>query len=109
MFSLAHHPKWPRPRSMAWDPLLLAETCNMGFEPLIRRDNPALRRSRLSWVRQSYIRAETLTRSNAILTIGPKLHSGKHWMSINPVNWVRVFQSGNREAMRFHIWMVSNE
>jgi len=37
------------------------------FEPLIRRDNPALRRSRLSWVRQNYIRAETLTRSKATL------------------------------------------
>jgi TnpA family transposase len=47
--------------------VLLAEACNTGFEPLIRRDNPALRRSRLSWVRQNYIRAETLTRSNANL------------------------------------------
>jgi TnpA family transposase len=47
--------------------VLLAEACNTGFEPLIRRDNPALRRSRLSWGRQNYIRAETLTRSNANL------------------------------------------
>ena len=47
--------------------VLLAEACNTGFEPLIRRDNAALRRSRLSWVRQNYIRAETLTRANAIL------------------------------------------
>jgi TnpA family transposase len=47
--------------------VLVAEACNTGFEPLIRRDNPALRRSRLSWVRQNYIRAETLTRSNATL------------------------------------------
>jgi TnpA family transposase len=47
--------------------VLLAEACNTGFEPLIRRDNPALRRSRLSWVRQNYIRAETLTRANATL------------------------------------------
>ena len=47
--------------------VLLAEACNTGFEPLIRRDNAALRRSRLSWVRQNYIRAETLTRTNAIL------------------------------------------
>ena len=29
--------------------LLLAEACNTGFEPLIRRDNAARRRSRLSW------------------------------------------------------------
>jgi hypothetical protein len=40
--------------------VLLAEACNTGFELLMRRDNPALRRSRLSWVRQNYIRAETL-------------------------------------------------
>jgi TnpA family transposase len=47
--------------------VLIAEACNTGFEPLIRLDTPALRRSRLSWVRQNYIRAETLTRSNAVL------------------------------------------
>jgi TnpA family transposase len=47
--------------------VLLAEACNTGFEPLIRRDNPALRRSRLSWVRQNYVRAETLIRSNSAL------------------------------------------
>jgi TnpA family transposase len=47
--------------------VLIAEACNTGFEPLIRLDTPALRRSRLSWVRQNYIRAETLTRSNASL------------------------------------------
>ncbi len=47
--------------------VLLAEACNTGFEPLVRRDTPALRRTRLSWVRQNYIRAETLTRANAAL------------------------------------------
>jgi Tn3 transposase DDE domain len=47
--------------------VMLAEACNTGFEPLIRLDTPALRRSRLSWVRQNYIRAETLTRANAAL------------------------------------------
>ena len=47
--------------------VLLAEACNTGFEPLIRLDNPALRRARLGWVRQNYVRAETLTRANAAL------------------------------------------
>ena len=47
--------------------VLLAEACNTGFAPLIRPDTPALRRSRLSWVRQNYLRAETITRANAIL------------------------------------------
>jgi len=47
--------------------VLLAEACNTGLEPLIRLDAPALRRSRLSWVRQNYLRADTLTRANAAL------------------------------------------
>lgn len=47
--------------------VLLAEACNTGLEPLVRPDTPALRRSRLSWVRQNYLRAETLTRANAAL------------------------------------------
>ncbi|MBF0391485.1 MAG: Tn3 family transposase [Alphaproteobacteria bacterium] len=47
--------------------VLLAEACNTGLEPLVRPDTPALRRSRLSWVRQNYLRAETLTQANARL------------------------------------------
>ena len=47
--------------------VLVAEACNTGFEPLLRKDAPALRRSRLSWVRQNYIREETLTHANACL------------------------------------------
>ena len=46
---------------------LLGEACNIGLEPLARRDSPALRRSRLAWVQQNYIRAETLTQANARL------------------------------------------
>lgn len=45
--------------------VLLAEACNTGLEPLLRPDVPSLRRSRLSWVRQNYIRVETLTQANA--------------------------------------------
>jgi len=47
--------------------VLLAEACNTGLEPLVRPDLPALRRSRLSWVRQNYLRAETLTEANVRL------------------------------------------
>jgi TnpA family transposase len=47
--------------------VLLAEACNIGLEPLVRPDVPALTRSRLSWVKQNYIRQETLTRANARL------------------------------------------
>jgi TnpA family transposase len=44
---------------------LLAEACNIGLEPLAHPDVPALRRSRLSWVGQNFIRPETLQAANA--------------------------------------------
>ena len=47
--------------------VLLAEACNIGLEPVVRFDIPALTRGRLSWVQQNYLRAETLTRANACL------------------------------------------
>jgi TnpA family transposase len=47
--------------------VLLAEACNIGLEPLVRPEIPALTRSRLSWVQQNYIRQETLVRANARL------------------------------------------
>jgi hypothetical protein len=47
--------------------VLLAEAWNIGLEPVVRSDVPALTRGRLSWVQQNYIRAETLTRANACL------------------------------------------
>jgi TnpA family transposase len=59
--------------------VLVAEACNTGFEPLLRKDVPALRRSRLSWVRQNYLREETLTLANARLVAaqnGIELASG---------------------------------
>jgi TnpA family transposase len=47
--------------------VLLAEACNIGLEPLVRPDVPALTRGRLSWVQQNYIRAETIAKANARL------------------------------------------
>ena len=47
--------------------VLLAEACNIGLEPLIRPEVPALTRGRLSWVQQNYIRSETIIRANARL------------------------------------------
>jgi len=46
---------------------LIADACNIGPEPLIRGDIPGLRRARLSWVSQNFIRNETLTEANACL------------------------------------------
>ncbi len=47
--------------------VLIAEACNIGLEPLIRPEVPALTRGRLSWVQQNYIRSETIIRANARL------------------------------------------
>ena len=45
----------------------MAEACNTGPEPLIRGDVPALKRDRLSWVDQNYVRDDTQTTANAML------------------------------------------
>jgi TnpA family transposase len=47
--------------------VLVSEACNIGLEPLVRNDVPALRRARLSWVNQNFIRNETLTEANTCL------------------------------------------
>lgn len=47
--------------------VLLAEACNIGLEPLIKHHIPALTRHRLSWVKQNYVRSETLVKANAKL------------------------------------------
>ena len=47
--------------------VLIAEACNIGMEPLVHNDLPALRRSRLSWINQNFIRNDTLTEANACL------------------------------------------
>ena len=46
---------------------LLSEACNTGPEPFIRHDTPALRRDRIAWVKQNYLRDETMTAGNATL------------------------------------------
>jgi TnpA family transposase len=46
---------------------LLSEACNIGLEPLIKHHIPALTRHRLNWVKQNYLRAETLIKANARL------------------------------------------
>jgi len=47
--------------------VLIAEACNIGLEPVIQREVPALTRDRLGWVQQQYLRAETISRANAQL------------------------------------------
>ncbi len=47
--------------------VLLAEACNTGPEPLVRHDVLALRRDRLAWVNQNFLRDDTLIAANSIL------------------------------------------
>lgn len=47
--------------------VLLSEACNTGIEPLVCSDIPALRRDRLTWVNQNYLRDETLSAANVTL------------------------------------------
>lgn len=59
---------------------LIAEACNTGPEPLIRHDVPALRRARLSWVNQNFIRNETLVDANACLVSAQNsIPLVRHW------------------------------
>lgn len=44
---------------------LIAQACNTGYMPVIRQEIPALRRSRISWVDQNFIRPETLAAAGA--------------------------------------------
>jgi TnpA family transposase len=44
---------------------LVAEFCNIGFEPVGRQDVPALRRERLTWISQNFIRPETIAAASA--------------------------------------------
>jgi TnpA family transposase len=60
--------------------VLLGEACNTGLEPLVCQNIPALRRPRLSWVRQNYLRAETLTQANACLVAAQNgIDLAKRW------------------------------
>jgi TnpA family transposase len=47
--------------------VLIAEACNVGLTPVVNPNNPALAYDRLTWVQQNFIRAETLSRANAML------------------------------------------
>ncbi len=44
---------------------LVAEACNIGIEPVSRQDVAALRRERLAWVIQNFIRPETIAAASA--------------------------------------------
>src|SRR6266700_6024795 len=47
--------------------VLLAEACNVGLTPMVRKGIPALERDRLLYVQQNDIRPDTLSHANARL------------------------------------------
>lgn len=47
--------------------VLVAGACNIGLGPLLRPEDPALARARLSWVAQNFVRDETIAAANARL------------------------------------------
>lgn len=63
------NPAEARPKDFAISlcAVLIAEACNIGLEPLIVEQIPALRRARLLWVQQNFLRPETLGQANARL------------------------------------------
>jgi TnpA family transposase len=59
---------------------LVGEACNIGLEPLVRPEVPSLRRDRLSWVGQNFIRPETIAAANAVIVAAhSRLAIVGHW------------------------------
>ncbi len=60
--------------------VLLAEACNIGFEPITQPTLEALKRDRLSWIGRNFIRAETITAANArLVAVHNELPIVRHW------------------------------
>ena len=59
---------------------LIGEACNIGLEPIARSDIPALRRDRLFWLGQNFIRPDTIAAANAaIVAAHARLPIVEHW------------------------------
>jgi len=60
--------------------VLIAQACNIGPEPLVREDHPALGRHRLSWLTQNFIRPDTRAAASArIAAAHRELPITAHW------------------------------
>jgi TnpA family transposase len=60
--------------------VLVGGACNIGLAPVVRPEFPALRRDRLSWVSQNFIRPETIAAANAaIVAAHSRLDIVRHW------------------------------
>jgi TnpA family transposase len=60
--------------------VLVGQACNIGIEPMVRPDIPALRRDRLSWISQNFVRPENHDAASAlIVSAHDRLPIVKHW------------------------------
>lgn len=60
--------------------VLMAEACNIGMEPVVKPLLAELTKHRLDWVKQNYVRAETLTLSNSrLVDYQSKLWLAQQW------------------------------
>ncbi len=59
---------------------LVGAACNIGLEPIARPEVPALRRDRLSWIGQNFVRPDTIAAANAaIVAAHSRLPIVAHW------------------------------
>ena len=47
--------------------VLVAQACNIGLKAVVQLGTPALSLSRLAWVRQNYVRSDTILQANTKL------------------------------------------
>lgn len=60
--------------------VLLSQACNTGLEPFVHHDTPALRRDRLTWVEQNYVRDENIVAANAkLVTAQSRIPLARSW------------------------------
>ena len=60
--------------------VLVSEACNIGLEPMINARIPALSRDRLSYIKQNYLRIDTITRANArLVEAQTKIPLAREW------------------------------
>ena len=64
--------------------VLLVEACNLGLEPLVRPEIPALTGAPLAWIQHNYLCPDTITNANATLVdVHAALPLTSFWVALN--------------------------